>query len=550
MRKIFFLWGILLCFLSANAQTQYPSISPTVTFTSATPIYSNDPPTTITAQGETADMLIDLPDGGAPQVYGTPKINSPTDGSVSASNVNMSNMTVVTAWSASGHKSTFSANVTNTNSKAVNVTFTLLVTSLDINNPVQSIGFCTVTYTVTVNPGTKPPTSYGNDAQTGPWYTQGCGVGFTGGTMAYTVPMNTYYASTKLAANNLAKAAGQTYINTHTTCVALFGNQATQGLFYSKSCVAGTYAATPVIYPVPANKYYAATLGDANAQAAADITANGQTYANNSGPAGCAILPAPVIQTALSTADGTTINLTLSNTTAPMATNALEVIAVDNSTSQVYTNVNGTSSTASIAGLTPGRMYTVTVVVFDTQHNSTDNTSAPKQVQMFGTAPPLITYQNQQQSGTFIKNTCGSGYQGSSVTLTVPPNTVAYNSFISVADANSKALAYINGGAGQANADNSPGNCTLLSGVPTFTVAYGGHSGIAIFTVTPNIPNAGTSVLYSTDTTTGQSGSSAGAPGGWTTTLTDGHTYQFYFVCYGGGTPSTATSATQTFYMP
>ena len=135
------------------------------------------------------------------------------------------------------------------------------------------------------------------------------------------------------------------------------------------------------------------------------------------------------------------------------------------------------------------------------------------------------------------------------VSFTVPANTPAYNSPISQADANSKALAYINGGAGQAYA-NANGSCTIVTGIPTFTESYGGHGGLLTFAVTPNIPNPGTSVLYWTDTTTGQTGSSAGAPGGFTSTFTDGHTYQFYFVCYGSGTPSSGTSATQTYYMP
>lgn len=79
---------------------------------------------------------------------------------------------------------------------------------------------------------------------------------------------------------------------------------------------------------------------------------------------------------------------------------------------------------------------------------------------------------------------------------------------------------------------------------PVLTVSYGGHSGAVIFSVTPNIPSAGTGVLYSKDLTTGQTNQYAGSPYGWGTSFTVGHTYQFYFVEWGANPPgpSPATS--------
>jgi len=548
MKRILFLWSIIICSIAAKAQTQYPSISPGIVFTSASPIYTNTQPIVITATGETKDLAIDV-SSDAPQVYGAIVVNSPSN--VSASSIGMSGITVTQYWTPTGKASTFKANVTNTSGIAAKVTFTLLVMTIDYN-ALNSPGFCTVTYTVTINPGSQPPTQVGNDAQSGPWTKQGCTPPYIGGTVAHTVPMNSFYAATKALANAQAVAAGQTFVNNNAQC--LIGNVAESGTFYNQSCTSGYYGGTPVTYTVQPNQYYAADPTTANNLAINDVNTKGQTWVNNQST-GCVVLPAPVIQTAVPTSDGTTINLTLLNTTAPMATGALQVKAIDNATQQIYySGTNGTSSTASISGLTPGRTFTVSVTVYDSQHSSSDNTSATVQVPMPGNAPPLITYQNTLQSGIFTKNDCGAGYQGSSVTFTVQPNTVAYNSYISVADANSKALAYINGGAGQAYANNtalSHSTCTALSGIPTFTVTYGGHGGIAIFAVTPNIPTpVSTSMLYWKDTTTGQSGSSPGNASGQSDVFTDGHTYQFYFVCYGSGTPSTGTSATQTYYMP
>jgi|GEM_PF-363278 len=59
-----------------------------------------------------------------------------------------------------------------------------------------------------------------------------------------------------------------------------FGNAAASGVFTRNNCT----AAGPVTYTVPANRYFAATQPVADALAQADITANGQAYANKVGP--------------------------------------------------------------------------------------------------------------------------------------------------------------------------------------------------------------------------------------------------------------------------
>jgi hypothetical protein len=84
----------------------------------------------------------------------------------------------------------------------------------------------------------------------------------------------------------------------------------------------------------------------------------------------------------------------------------------------------------------------------------------------FETATPsTFTYQNpietlfanEYQTVTFTKNDCGSGYDGGTVTLSVQPGT--YTSLISQADANQKAIDYLNS-YGQSYA-NQTGTCCI-----------------------------------------------------------------------------------------
>lgn len=85
---------------------------------------------------------------------------------------------------------------------------------------------------------------------------------------------------------------------------------------------------------------------------------------------------------------------------------------------------------------------------------------------------------------------------------------------------------------------------------PALSVYYGGYGGMVTFSVTPNIPSPVTGVLYWKDLNTGQTGSSANSPYGQTNSFTSGHSYQFYYIEYGTGSPSSATSNTVTFAVP
>ena len=527
MRKSFLLFStFILCCLAGYAQTLTNSVS---TVTSGATV-------TIKGSGETATAYYIAEQGddvwnvatGQQQYYNNQKIT----------------FTAATYYNKTSKAATsLQYKLTNTASVPVTVTYQILILPF---NGTNSLPQQTFLFTVTVNPAPVPPPSFGNVAEPGPFIKNDCGSAYYGQSVAHSIPANTYHATTQAAANQMALDAGQAYANANGICMLLTGNDAMSASHYSAICAPGTYSAAPVVYNIPANTYFGKTKTDANTLATADLTANAQNYANNYAP--CTVVPKPVI-TNISTS-GTTLTITYINTSPPISNGGVQSFAVDNATGQSYpSGTNGPNTTTEvISGLTPGRTYSVTVKIWsDPQHTSTDNISDPFLVTMPGTAPPLITYYNIIESATFIKQGCGNGYQGSSVIFTVPAST--YSSLISVDDANSKAIAYINSGAGQTYA-NSNGTCTQLSGVPTFTAAYGGHDGIVNFIVTPNIPNPYTSTLYWTDTTTGQSGASSGRATGFSSNFTDGHTYQFHFVCNGAGTPSSGTSATQTFNMP
>ena len=63
----------------------------------------------------------------------------------------------------------------------------------------------------------------------------------------------------------------------------IYVNEQKSQVFYRNDCASG-YAGSAVTYLVPAGKYISSvSLADANAKAQAEITANGQTYANTIG---------------------------------------------------------------------------------------------------------------------------------------------------------------------------------------------------------------------------------------------------------------------------
>ena len=108
--------------------------------------------------------------------------------------------------------------------------------------------------------------------------------------------------------NNILKKYCYNYYNQSGSC-SVYGNAAQSGT-YTKSCGSG-YQGSSVTYTVPANKYYSTlSTTDANSKASADVTANGQNYANTYGA--CTALPYSITGSN-SNSIGYTVKFTLSN---------------------------------------------------------------------------------------------------------------------------------------------------------------------------------------------------------------------------------------------
>lgn len=149
------------------------------------------------------------------------------------------------------------------------------ILSTDANYKLLNVGKCPVDGSIT----------YGNQVQSR-IFTRQCQAGYTGSTVSYVVPANSYYASTVENANALAQINidenGQVYANTFGSCSQIvFGNVAKQHTFV-KECPSG-YVGSGIVYQVERYKYTDATQILADQQALNDIDLNGQNFANANG---------------------------------------------------------------------------------------------------------------------------------------------------------------------------------------------------------------------------------------------------------------------------
>ncbi|MBO9563694.1 MAG: hypothetical protein J7621_13010 [Niastella sp.] len=142
--------------------------------------------------------------------------------------------------------------------------------------------------------GTAPTTStqtlFYNVAAQNTFTKQGCPSGRYGDDVIYSVPYGKYAATTQTAANNLAAAEiaanGQNYANSTGQCT--WRNVVTSQLVYKNNCLPTEGPGLAVTYTVPAGKYKSLTSQeDADAQAAAEIVALGQAYANTYASCSC-----------------------------------------------------------------------------------------------------------------------------------------------------------------------------------------------------------------------------------------------------------------------
>lgn len=169
-----------------------------------------------------------------------------------------------------------------------------------------------------------------------------CGSGYIGTEVIYTVPANTYSATSQELANQKAQdeinANGQAYANTHGTCVIICYNIEMSKTFTKEGCGFG-YEASQVPYVVPAGRYSSTiSQADANNKALNEIHQNGQQNANNIGS--CTLIPA--VSVYINDTHGYETNITFSN----------------NGKSKTFTFHAGTTS--GIMNIPPGN-YAVTI---------------------------------------------------------------------------------------------------------------------------------------------------------------------------------------------
>lgn len=136
---------------------------------------------------------------------------------------------------------------------------------------------------------TCSPTVYFNDLKTYTYTKAGCGGGYTGSSVVYTIPAGRYINYSSVASANdtadvEASTYGQAYANATGTCIptSSVGNAVRTGTYTKNDCGSGLTGNSYTV-TVAANTYYAVDLATANGMADSWISANGQSQANTYG---------------------------------------------------------------------------------------------------------------------------------------------------------------------------------------------------------------------------------------------------------------------------
>lgn len=275
---------------------------------------------------------------------------------------------------------------------------------------------------------------YGNDS-IGGWYNSGnCGDAMVSNPVYYHIDRDMYSSTvSQQAANDSAKQAldslGPVYASMYSPC--LYPNKYISRKYVKNNCPSGTVPDT-TLYEVAYGTYRETTQVQADAEAAADTAANGQNYANAHGT--CA-----------------TCNIFVNKKGDSDDVPSFEVIATNNATGVSYTLGGGEQITQfPLCEVVPSGNYTVKMAAMETCYafpdDSAQYTLNNSTYQTFLSNTPInITLSrygriyNDAFTITASKNDCGTGYVGSSVSVTVPAN-IAY-SYVSKGEANSKASA-------------------------------------------------------------------------------------------------------------
>lgn len=262
--------------------------------------------------------------------------------------------------------------------------------------------------------------SYPSAAQSGSFQKNNCASGGTGSWVTYSIGAGAYISTVSLADANanamaIVNANGPSYANANGYCT--FYNTAQSSSFQKNNCASGGTGSW-VTYYVGANNYSSTiSQADADSKAAAEISANGQAYANANGYC-------------------TWYNVYKSQTFTK---------------NDCGSYASGSSVTYSVGAGT----YSSNVSQADADDQAQSNINSNGQ--NYANSNGSCTYYNSEVSQAFQKQ-CSPGYAGSYVTYTVPAYT--YSSNVSQHDAQVAATADKNAN-GQAYA-NANGTCTYV----------------------------------------------------------------------------------------
>lgn len=281
----------------------------------------------------------------------------------------------------------------------------------------NSVGTCT------------PTASFGNDAKTQYFTKNDCGGGLFGSSVPYTVNANTYYASTKAAANALRdaniNANGQTNANTLGTCSS-----------------GGSFTFEVVIYPDYKGGVFLTTDSRGISFQFYNVALSSTFYqflvSTN-------VLKDSIVHTYNIPIPGSSIYL--SNIRFYQQFNATSVGGGATDRSYVNGVIFGNSVNSITGGQPSGTQYTQYVGV-----QTTINNGDVVRVTM-GDSP--TTYYSAAASFPATKNNCPAGAIGSTVNLNLPYGL--YTSTVSQADADAQATTY--GNANKQAYANTNGSC-------------------------------------------------------------------------------------------
>lgn len=229
--------------------------------------------------------------------------------------------------------------------------------------------------------------TYTNLIKSGTYIKNDCTSGATGSSVIYTVPTGTYtsvisQSDADAKAQNDLSLNGQTYANQNGTCIITYYNELNSQMYIKNDCPAGAVGSS-VTYTIAAGTY-SSTVSQADANNRAQIMNNrfGQIHANTNG----------------------TCNFT------------------NTAKSGVFTKNNCTAGSGSSV------TYTVTAGTFTSAVSQADADAQAQNAvtangQAYANANGVCGFYNTALSQTYVRNNCGIGYIGSSVTYTVPAGT-------------------------------------------------------------------------------------------------------------------------------